>query len=85
MGLAASAPPPPLCNRVGNCEWSSGGSPCHCNEWPQWIATHGVNGRAVALTHFAGNIGVDPEEAGDLSAARGSPVSYYRPSGTASS
>ena len=26
IGLAASAPPPPFCNRVANCGWSTGGS-----------------------------------------------------------
>ena len=74
---------------MGNCIWESGGSPCRCDQWPQWIREHGIpSSRAVALPpgdHFAGNVGLDPDGAGALPAAQGSVVSYYCPKGTASS
>ena len=82
--LAASAPPPPLCNRVSNCGWSSGGSPCHCDQWPQWLVTHG-RPRATAIETCEGNVDVDPVDAKSLPVTNGSIVSYLRPRGTASS
>ena len=87
-GPATHAPPPPLCNRVGNCTWGSGGSQCRCDLWPQWIHNHGIPfSRAVALPpgdHFADNVGLGPLGAAVLSVQKGTTVSYYRPSGTAS-
>ena len=84
LGPAASAPPPPLCNRVGNCGWSSSGSPCHCDQWPQWLLTHGRS-RATAIATCEGNVDVDPVDAKSLPVTSGSIVSYLRPKGTASS
>ena len=61
------SPPPPLCNRVAKCIWDSGGAPCRCDEWPQWVREHGIpSTRAVALPpgyHFAGNVCLDPGSA----------------------
>ena len=89
FGPATNAPPPPLCNRVADCIWKSGGSQCCCEQWPQWIHSHGFpSSRAVALApgdHFAGDAGLDPLGASTLSAQKGTTVSYFRPSGTASS
>lgn len=83
-GLAASAPPPPLCNRVGNCAWGSGGIPCHRDQWPQWLLTRGRS-RATAIATCEGNGDVDPVDAKSLPVTKGSTVSYIRPRGTASS
>ena len=83
-GPAASAPPPPLCNRVGKCKWSSSGSPCHCDQWPQWLLTHGRS-RAKAIATCEGNVDVDPDDAKSLPVTNGCKVSYLRPKGTASS
>ena len=84
VGPANSAPPPPLCNRVGNCKWSSSGSHCHCNQWPQWLLTHG-HSRATAIATCEGNVDVDPFNAKSLPVTLGSIVAYLRPRGTASS
>ena len=69
--------------------WDIEIAPCRCDEWPQWIREHGIpSSRAVALPigdHFAGNVGLDSDGAAMMFAQKGTPVSYYRPSGTASS
>ena len=83
--MTASVPPPPLCNRVANCGWSTGGSSCRCEEWPQWLANHGRSALATAIETCEGNVLLDPVDAVSLPTKRGSFVSYYRPSGTASS
>ena len=77
------APPPKICNRVGDCEWKSGGSGCECEVWPQWLHQHGVpSGRATVVTGtFHGNTAIDSEATG-IHAAGGSACSYYRPNGT---
>ena len=82
--MTASVPPPPLCNRVANCGWSSGGSSCRCEAWPQWLATHGRS-HATAIRTCEGNVVSDPDGAVSLPVAKGSLVSYYRPLRTASS
>ncbi len=63
-GPKALAPPPPICNRVGACQWGSPGSGCRCDEWPQWITQYGLPcGRAVVVDIVAGNLSRDPAAA----------------------
>jgi hypothetical protein len=88
LGPSMTSPPPPFCNRVGLTDWKGGNrlSVCHCDQWPQWLSQHGVpSGRATPVTVFQGNTAVDPDDAVRLDGQRGAVVSYYRPSGTASS
>ena len=39
MAMSNRRDPPPICNRVA-AEWGQEPLPCHCDEWPQWLADH---------------------------------------------
>ena len=46
-GPATRAPPPACVQPVSGCDWGSGGSPCHCKEWPQWLLQRGIPAKMV--------------------------------------
>ena len=83
LGPSSMAPPPRICNRCGDCEFSSGGSGCECTEWPNWLLFQGLpSGRAKAITDvFEGNILEDPVDGKNLPAKPGSTVAYLRSGG----
>ena len=74
-----------MCNRVGACSWDSGGSPCECDKWPQWLAEHGIpTKRAFSLAEgdtWRGNEAIDVA-ANEFGTRKDMPIAYYRPSGS---